>query len=109
MTFAGEFEQVINDFADSSLSNVTWALQGTKWLPVADFTLVLEVAIGELFPDTFKATIPDSGQFEEAILNAHDRALEEARFNPFLNDTVKEIVEGKKSSNKVHNAAETAR
>jgi len=106
---SGDYKKVINDYADSALSNVSWALQGTKWLPKADFTLVCEVAIGELFPDHFKESIPADAHFEELILAAHDRALEEARFSPLLMETVKEIVEGKKSQNKVYNSAEAAR
>lgn len=106
---AGPYEKVINDYADAALGNVSWALQGTKWLGKADFTLVLEVAISELFPESFKEKVPQGAAFEEAILQAHDRALEEARFSPVLMDTVKEIVEGKKAQNKVFNAAEAAR
>merc|ERR1719217_98693 len=45
----------------------------------------------------------------EFILQAHDRALEEARFSPFLTDLVKEIVEGKKAVNKVFTAVEDGR
>lgn len=105
----GDFKKVINEFADTALSNVSWALQGTKFLSKADFTLVVEVAIGELFPENFREQCPPEVAFEEVILQAHDRALEEARFSPLLMDTVKEMVEGKKAQNKVYNAAETAR
>mmetsp|Transcript_93953 Transcript_93953/g.148469 ORF Transcript_93953/g.148469 Transcript_93953/m.148469 type:complete len:540 (-) Transcript_93953:88-1707(-) len=108
LSFSGSPEKVINEFADAALGNVSWALQGTKWLNKADFTLVLETAISELFPDEFKAEHP-AHALEEIILKAHDRALEDALFAPVLMDTVKELVEGKKSSNKVHNAAEAAR
>jgi len=90
------------------LGNVSWALQGTKWINKADFTLVLEVAISELFPEEFKAQNP-AHALEEITLKAHDRALEEALFAPVLLETVKEVVEGKKSSNKVHHAAEASR
>lgn len=106
---AGPYDKVINDYADAALGNVSWALQGTKWLAKADFTLVLEVAITELFPEGFKDNVPEGAAFEDVILQAHDRALEEARFSPVLMDTVKEIVEGKKLVNKVYNAAEAAR
>jgi len=109
VSFEGEYDKVINNFADTALNNVSWALQGTKWLPKADFTLVLEVAVGELFPESFMERIPGSAKLQEAILKAHDRALEEARFAPFFQDTVKSMISGKKAQNKVFNAGEAAR
>jgi hypothetical protein len=109
LSFSGGCKKVINEYADSVLGNVSWALQGTKWLAKADFTLVLEVAIAELFPETFKNELQEAVQFEEIILEAHDRALEEARFAPMLQDTVKDIIEGKKAQNKIYNAIEAAR
>jgi len=110
MKFDGEdYVKVINTYADAALSNVCWSLLGTKWLAKADFTLVVEVAIGELFPESFRENIPPEARFEDAILQAHDRALEEARFVPILNDVTKALISGKKAANKVINAAEEAR
>jgi len=109
LSFTDEPHKVINDFADNALGNVAWALQGAKWLATADLTLVLEVSIDELFPQSFKQSVPADAPLQDLILQAHDRALEEARFAPILMDAVKETVEGKKSVNKVYNAVEAAR
>jgi len=109
LSFTDDHHKVVNEFADNALGNVAWALQGAKWLATADLTLVLEVSIDELFPESFKQSVPAEAPLQDLILQAHDRALEEARFAPILMTTVKETVEGKKSVNKVYNAVEAAR
>lgn len=108
MIFSGPLEKLINEFADAAFGNISWLLSDCKWLRQADFTLVLEVSVTELFPVDVKAGIGKE-EMEEYIVKANDRAIEEAAFTPVLDKIVKSSVHGKKLQNKLYNAAEAAR
>jgi len=108
MAFSGPLERLINEFADQAFGNISWLLSDCKWLRQADFTLVLEVSVQELFPVDVKAGIGKE-EMEEYIVKANDRAIEEAAFTPVLDKIVKASVHGKKAQNKLYNAAEIAR
>merc|ERR1719498_1812965 len=50
MTFAGDWEKLVNDFADTAFGQMVSALNDRTWMHQADFTLILDVAVKETFP-----------------------------------------------------------
>lgn len=101
---------LLHEFTGHAFGTLVKALQDRVWLPQADFTLILDAAVKVLFPAELLAQVTET-ELEDAVLQAHDLAFEEARVMPAMWDMVsqEEKIDGKKNRNKVYTALETGR
>lgn len=108
---SGPWQVLINEYADAVFGSLFQGLGERAWLAQADFLLVLDAGVRELFPPEVIRDVPQH-DFERAVLAAHDRAFEEQRFLPMLWGAVRELVEttaGPKAKKKVYDAAAAGR
>lgn len=102
------WEDLIHQYATEAFGTMIHALGDRPWVNQADYTLILDTAVKELFPKDILAAIP-LHELEGSVLKAHDSAFEEARVSPVLWEAVQGGVDGKKGATKVYNAMEIAR
>lgn len=98
---------LIDDYADSAFFALFRGLGEKPWLyqGEADFLLVLDAAVKDLFPKQVIKAVPQK-DFERAILAAHDRAFEEQRYLGLLWDVMDGRIQGTKTKKKVQAALE---
>jgi len=96
---------LINDYADSAFGAMFAGLGDKPWLyqGEADFLLVLDAAVKDLFPSGIMKGVPQQ-DFERAVLAAHDRAFEEQRYLGIMWDVLQSHVQGKATQKKAYNA-----
>jgi len=102
------WQQLIQAYADSVFASIFQALHDRTWLNQADFLLVLDAAVKELFPKHVLRGVQQHA-FEKTVLGAHDRAFEEQRFAPMLWEIVQTLGLEKRPMNKVYSAFEAGR
>lgn len=108
MSFQGSLQSSIDEYADKAFGQLASAIGDRDWLPKADLTLVLNVAVKQCFPPTVLAQAGPLG-VENMVLPAYDRAFDETRVMGLLWESIKGRVEGKKTQNKVYASLESAR
>lgn len=102
--------ELVDEYADNVFSSLFCGLGDREWLSTgqADFILVLDAGIKDNFPKHVISKTPQT-EFERMVLAAHDRAFEEQRFAPLLQEAVTAAVQGPKTRRKVWNAVELGR
>lgn len=106
--YSKSWGHVIEEYADRVFESLFTALGDRTWLCQADFLLVLDAAVKELFPtDMLEAAEPS--MFEQVVLTAHDRSFEEHRFQASLVDIVQATLHDLTAQTLVCGAFESAR
>eukprot|EP00440_Ansanella_granifera_P006943 gb/GFBE01007524.1/.p1 GENE.gb/GFBE01007524.1/~~gb/GFBE01007524.1/.p1 ORF type:complete len:294 (+),score=78.91 gb/GFBE01007524.1/:1-882(+) len=107
---AGKLPDLINEFADNFFGSMFASLGDRDWLYTgqADFIHILDAGIKELFPVWLVRQVAQE-EFQNMVLEAHDRAFEEQRFGPILTDAVNAVLSGPKIRKKVWNSIDAAR
>lgn len=108
MTFQGNLQSLIDEYADKAFGQLASAIGDRDWLPQVDLTLVLNVAVKQCFPPQVLAQAGPLG-VENMVLPAYDRAFDETRVMGLLWESIKGRVDGKKTQNKVYASLEAAR
>lgn len=108
--FRKHWTDLINDYADAVYEMLFQGLFGRPWLMQgeADFLLVLDAGIKEHFPPAVLDGVKRN-EFEQTVLVAHDKAFEEQRYMPILDDVSRKSVEGQKMRKKLVAAGEAGR
>lgn len=102
------WEDNVDDFARRAFGTMIQALNDRVWIHQADFTLILDTAVKEMFPQDVLSQINQT-ELEGGILRSHDRAFEEARVMPVLWECLQGNLDAKKAVNKVYFALEVGR
>mmetsp|Transcript_64860 Transcript_64860/g.101077 ORF Transcript_64860/g.101077 Transcript_64860/m.101077 type:complete len:485 (-) Transcript_64860:163-1617(-) len=108
MSFQGNLQSLIDDYADKAFQQLASAIGDRDWLPQVDLTLVLNVAVKQCFPPQVLAQAGPLG-VENMVLPAYDRSFDETRVMGLLWESIKGRVDGKKTQNKVYASLEAAR
>eukprot|EP00408_Alexandrium_pacificum_P014408 CAMPEP_0171223584 /NCGR_PEP_ID=MMETSP0790-20130122/35855_1 /TAXON_ID=2925 /ORGANISM="Alexandrium catenella, Strain OF101" /LENGTH=410 /DNA_ID=CAMNT_0011689567 /DNA_START=1 /DNA_END=1230 /DNA_ORIENTATION=+ len=104
------WSELINDYADAVYEMLFQGLCGRPWLMQgeADLLMVLDAGVKEHFPPAILSGVQRSA-FEQTVLAAHDRAFEEQRYLPILDEVSRRCVEGQKIRKKLNAAGEAGR
>eukprot|EP00401_Gymnodinium_catenatum_P067457 CAMPEP_0117525532 /NCGR_PEP_ID=MMETSP0784-20121206/35817_1 /TAXON_ID=39447 /ORGANISM="" /LENGTH=371 /DNA_ID=CAMNT_0005321729 /DNA_START=40 /DNA_END=1155 /DNA_ORIENTATION=+ len=110
LDFSGKksFHELVNEYADNVYSSLFCGLGDKDWLVQADFLLVVDAGVKELFPAPIIGVIPRQ-EFEQTVLQASDRAYDEQRYWTFRWETVQRCVLGKITQKKVRESLDTGR
>eukprot|EP00933_Yihiella_yeosuensis_P015154 TRINITY_DN13316_c0_g1_i1.p1 TRINITY_DN13316_c0_g1~~TRINITY_DN13316_c0_g1_i1.p1 ORF type:complete len:711 (-),score=152.64 TRINITY_DN13316_c0_g1_i1:97-2229(-) len=101
-------QQHIKEIVENFFGNLCNNYSDRPWLGATDFMLVLEAAVREIM-DESKLNSLEPDELESVIFDSHDIALEVNRFQPFVYDIVRPLIDGVKTKKKVSKAVEDGR
>lgn len=106
MNFTGKSLKVaIFEYADNTMSTLFAALFEREWFTAGqvDFLGVMMAAVKDIFPPRMLKHISQE-EFDQTVLAAYERAFDNQRFEPLLQEAVPSVVTGPKIKRKVSNA-----
>lgn len=95
------WDVLMRQFADSAFNALFAAMGDQEWVKEVDFLLVMDVALREAFPEEVLRSVPQAA-YEEALVDAHDRAFCEQRMVQVSREVVWENVRGDRTRKRLH-------
>eukprot|EP00428_Durinskia_dybowskii_P013486 CAMPEP_0170228920 /NCGR_PEP_ID=MMETSP0116_2-20130129/14181_1 /TAXON_ID=400756 /ORGANISM="Durinskia baltica, Strain CSIRO CS-38" /LENGTH=278 /DNA_ID=CAMNT_0010479665 /DNA_START=32 /DNA_END=865 /DNA_ORIENTATION=- len=102
------WQQLVNEYADSVYGTLFQAFGDKDWLAQLDFLMALDAGIKNTFPPQVFYRVPQH-IFEQAVLQASDRAFEEQRFARLCWDQLRESFPDAKMRKHAYNALDAGR
>lgn len=107
------WNELVEEYADNAFGSLFCGLGDRHWIHQADFLLVVDAGVKELFPAHLFQHVSQE-RFERVVCAASDRAFDDQRYLSFRWEVVQQEVQGKTMQKRVRDAmdagrAETAR